>query len=46
VKRRRRTLFASNPPTVTRKVAADLGISDEAVRNRVMNAEAARADHP
>src|SRR4029077_12274514 len=25
--------LGSNPPTVTRKVAADLGISDEAVRN-------------
>ncbi|UPT96051.1 hypothetical protein J4G48_0044455 [Bradyrhizobium barranii subsp. apii] len=29
---------SGHPPTVTRKVAADLGISDEAVRNRVKNA--------
>ena len=30
--------LGSNIPTVTRKAAADLGITDEAVRNRVRNA--------
>jgi hypothetical protein len=34
----RQKSLASSPPTVTRKIAADLGISDVAVRNRVRNA--------
>ena len=37
--------FGSIPQTVTRKVAADLGITDDTVRNRVKSAvkQAARA---